>query len=327
MGIMDRAIHFRVRRAFTLVELLVVIAIIGVLVALLLPAVQTAREAARRTRCQNNLKQIGLAVHSHHDVLGEMPRGMSPITGMSWHVHILPYIEQTALFTSMDTTTANGQHGFTNRNNPHGLTIVPAYQCTSCPFKRQPMNAPHHTNGPSDLIPANTGEPPAIPHYYGVNGPRGAVGTVGATGGSNYPTGTRTHEGVPAATSGIFQRDEMIRMARITDGLSNTMMIAEMSWVAPVFGTRYRSWIRGGDEVVNPAYYVSGRNVTNPINGMLKANFISPYNDMPFGSMHPGGMNACFGDGSVRYMQQNVSMSTYRAIASRDIGESEALND
>jgi prepilin-type processing-associated H-X9-DG protein len=249
---------------------------------------------------------------------------------MSWHVHILPYIEQSALFNSMDTTTPNGQHGFAKRNDPFGLTIVTTYQCTSCQFKRQPFNPPHHINGPSDLIPANTGQPAAIPHYYGVNGPRGAVGAGGTSGGSNYPTGTTTHEGVAAATSGIFQAYEKIRMARITDGTSNTMMVAEMSWDSPQFGTRYRSWVRGGDEAVGvgrPAFYVSGRNVTNPINGMLKANFIYPYNDMPFGSMHPGGMNAAFGDGSVRFVQQNIGMSTYRAIASRDIGENEALND
>src|SRR5438045_1403178 len=87
------------RRAFTLVELLVVIAIIGVLVALLLPAVQAAREAARRMRCQNNLKQIGIASHNFHDTIGELPRAYSPVTGLSWHVNILPYIEQQNLYS------------------------------------------------------------------------------------------------------------------------------------------------------------------------------------------------------------------------------------
>ncbi len=307
---------------FTLVELLVVIAIIGVLVALLLPAVQSAREAARRMRCQNNLKQIGLAVHNFHDVTNEMPRAVNVNTGMSWHVYILPYLEQQALYNQFDTTTVTNSHGSPSRNDPHGLQIIPAYQCTSCPIKRQPMNPPNHTNGPSDLIPANTGQPAAVPHYYGVNGPRG----------TNYPVGTATHEGVPAATSGIFQRDGMVRMAMITDGTSNSLMLAEMSWIAPLYGTRYRTWVRGGEEYAGvqagrPAFLVSGRNVTNPINAILRSNLIAPYNDMPFGSMHSGGMNGCFGDGSVRFVNQNLSMATYRAVASRDQGESESLND
>src|SRR4051812_5542415 len=125
------------RRAFTLVELLVVIAIIGVLVALLLPAVQAAREAARRMRCQNNLKQIGLASHNHHDIIGELPRAYSETTGLSWHVYILPYIEQQALFNNFDLTTVNNTHTSTGRNDPNGLVIVQAYQCPSCMVKRQ----------------------------------------------------------------------------------------------------------------------------------------------------------------------------------------------
>jgi hypothetical protein len=202
--------------------------------------------------------------------------------------------------------------------------------------KRQPFNPPNNTNGPSDLIPANTGQPAAVPHYYGVNGPRGGVGNGGQTGGgtsvSTYPTGTATHEGVPAATSGIFQRDGTIRMARITDGTSNTLMVAEMSWVSPQYGTRFRTWVRGGDEYAGivtgrPSFVVSGRNVTNKINGMQSANLIVPYNDMPFGSMHPGGMNVTLGDASVRFISQNLSMSTYRAIASRDQGETDVTLD
>src|SRR5881396_3595982 len=92
------------RRGFTLVELLVVIAIIGVLVALLLPAVQAAREAARRMTCQNNLKQIGLAMHTHHDALGKLPMGqltrigLAPSPGWSWSIMLLPYMEQGNLF-------------------------------------------------------------------------------------------------------------------------------------------------------------------------------------------------------------------------------------
>src|SRR5436305_8795057 len=154
------------RRGFTLVELLVVIAIIGVLVALLLPAVQAAREAARRMRCQNNLKQIGIASHNFHDATGELPRSISPITGMSWHVYILPYIEQQALFSQFDTTTNNQTHTSANRNDPFGLQIINVYQCPSCTVKRQAFGGVNNTNGPTDLIPPNTGAPAAVTHYY-----------------------------------------------------------------------------------------------------------------------------------------------------------------
>ncbi|HEY2414910.1 MAG TPA: DUF1559 domain-containing protein [Pirellulaceae bacterium] len=313
-------VHRRTR-GFTLVELLVVIAIIGVLVALLLPAVQAAREAARRMRCQNNLKQIALAVHNFSDVNGELPRSFKPETGLSWQVNILSFLEQQALYNNFDTTTVTNSHTSPQRNDPNGLTIVNAYQCPSCMVKRQLFNPPNNTNGPTDLIPANTGTPAAVTHYYGINGPRGA----------GYPTGTATHEGVTAGTSGMFQRDPSIRLAMVTDGTSNTMMVAEMSWISTIYGTRFRTWVRGGDEYAGivagkPAYVVSGRNITNAINSIFTANLIVPYNDVPFGSMHPGGMNAAFGDGSVRFVNQNISMITYRALASRDQGESITLD-
>lgn len=335
---------FKQRGGFTLVELLVVIAIIGILIALLLPAVQAAREASRRAKCLNNLKQIGLGFHNHQDVKGKLPAAYSAATGLSWHVNILPHIEQGARFDNFDTTEVNITsvlHTAPNRNDPNGLTIPETYQCPSAPpdLRFQLMNPPHNTNGTVDLIPPNTGTPAAIPHYYGVNGPRGVM-----PGGGQYPVGTALHETVPAATSGMLQRDGDLRLTDVLDGTTNTMMIAEMSWFvakgaasSPTsWGTRYRTWVRGGDEypatcpatppcpqVVagRPAYVVSSRNVTNPINSILTANLMVPYNDVPFGSMHPGGMNACMGDGSVRYFRQTLSMVIYRSIASRKGGE------
>ena len=124
----------------------------------------------------------------------------------------------------------------------------------------------------------------------------------------------------------MFQRDGNITLAGVTDGTSNTLMIAEMSWVSPQFGTRYRSWVRGGEEYAGvvagrPSFVVSCRNVTNAINSIFTANLIVPYNDVPFGSMHPGGMNAAFGDGSVRFLRQSITIATYRALASRNGGE------
>ncbi|MFM9068057.1 MAG: DUF1559 domain-containing protein [Planctomycetota bacterium] len=100
------------RPGFTLVELLVVIAIIGILVALLLPAVQAAREAARRTQCLNNLKQLGLALHNYHDSRRSFPAGASPnVTAFNWRVAIWPFMEQQSLFDQCDTAW-QGQGSF-----------------------------------------------------------------------------------------------------------------------------------------------------------------------------------------------------------------------
>jgi prepilin-type N-terminal cleavage/methylation domain-containing protein/prepilin-type processing-associated H-X9-DG protein len=308
------------RGAFTLIELLVVIAIIAVLVGLLLPAVQKTREAAAKTRCQNNLKQIALAAHNYEGVNGRLPPSFAAATNLSWHVLVLPYVEQENLFRAMDTTTP-GDIGTANRNDPHGLTRLSVYLCASSPLERQAFGAPNNTNGDADRIPGvASGQAAFIPHYYGVNGPRGTNPTTGAA----YPVTSLTHEGVPSATSGLFQRDDPVRMTTVPDGLANTLMIAEMSWVSGEYGTRYRTWLRGGDAVVGtgrPSFVVSGRNVTNAINAIQTANLIVPFNDVPFGSQHTGGANFALGDGSVRFLRQTLDIATYRALASRNGGE------
>ena len=313
----------RSQRGFTLIELLVVIAIIAILIGLLLPAVQKVREAAARMKCSNNLKQIGIAAHNFHDVNGKLPNAYDARTGLSWHVLILPFVEQDNLYKLFDMTNASTSHAIVGRNDPHGLVKIPTYQCPSSPLTEQAFGAPNNTNGDSDRIPGNSsGRPAAIAHYFGVNGPRGTNPATGAA----YPTGTATHEGVPAATSGMFQRDGNNNLTGITDGTSNTIMVAEMSWVSPQYGTRYRTWVRGGEEYAGvvagrPSFVVSGKNVTNAINSIFTANVIVPYNDLPFGSMHSGGMNAAFGDGSIRFLRQSLDMATYRALASKNGGE------
>jgi prepilin-type N-terminal cleavage/methylation domain-containing protein len=159
------------RRGFTLIELLVVIAIIAILIALLVPAVQKVREAAARTQCANNLKQVALSCHNFHDSQKKLVNAYDAKTGLSWHVLILSYIEQDNLYRQFDMTNPSNSHAIVGRNDPHGLVKIPAYQCPSSLLTEQAFGAPHNTNGPADLIPPNTGQPAAIAHYYGVNGP------------------------------------------------------------------------------------------------------------------------------------------------------------
>jgi prepilin-type N-terminal cleavage/methylation domain-containing protein len=315
------SLHSPTRRGFTLIELLVVIAIIAILIGLLLPAVQKVREAAARMKCQNNLKQLSLAAHNYHDAYSSLPRSFDRTTNLAWTVAILPYIEQDNLFRLIAKTA--GDYTQAGKNDPYGLTKVATLLCPSSSVEKMATGAPNNVNAP-DLVPANSGQPPFTTHYYGLNGPRGTNPVTAAA----YPVGTGTHEGVPVAQSGMFQRDTDVRLTTVSDGTSNTIMFGEMSWVSPTYGTRYRTWLRGGDTGTGsgaPGFVVSCRNVTNPINSIFKANLIVPYNDVPMGSMHTGGANFANGDGSVRFIRDSIDMAAYRALASRNGGET--VND
>jgi prepilin-type N-terminal cleavage/methylation domain-containing protein len=310
----------RARRGFTLIELLVVIAIIAILIGLLVPAVQKVREAAARAQCQNNLKQMALAVHSYHDAHRKLPPAFVASVQLSWHVFLLPYVEEGAQFRAMDTTTPGPYDTTANRNNPHGLTRIGLYLCPSSQVERMLLTPPNNVN-PPDLVPPNNGAAPYTVHYYGMTGPRGTNPATGAA----YPQSRCTHDGTPMATSGMFQPDQFadgkvghIRLTDVTDGTSNTIMIGEMSWDSR-FGTRYRSWLRGGE--AGGCYCVGARNATNSINAALTANLIAQYNEVPMGSMHTGGANFALGDGSIRFIQESISMTIYRALASRNGGE------
>jgi prepilin-type N-terminal cleavage/methylation domain-containing protein len=302
----------RERRGFTLVELLVVIAIIGVLVALLLPAVQSAREASRRMQCQGNMRQLGIAAHNYHDVIGVFPSAGTSSNEFSWMVHILPFIEQKNLYDQFDFNKGLFTSGGPNQVGKNGLALNPikTYLCSSSPIKRLPQGAPHNINAP-ELV---NGEAPYTAHYYGVQGPKG-----NGLGGAVYTfTGNTTHGAF--STHGIMQCDGKVRGAQVTDGMSATFLFGEISWTSQVVGTRYRSWVRGCFDSSNAS------NPTRNVNSSINTYAIGVFNDIAFGSMHPTGCNFCLADASTRFVSQNISLGIYKAAASRDGDESAPLD-
>ncbi|MEQ1827002.1 MAG: DUF1559 domain-containing protein [Pirellula sp.] len=302
----------RAHRGFTLVELLVVIAIIGILVGLLLPAVQAAREAARRMQCSNNVKQLGLSLMNYESAFKKFPRSHNVDHQLSWHVSVLPYIEQAAIASQI--STVQGFYYLPGKNDPWGLTKLNFLHCPSAPLDKMSTATGENITA-TDLVPANTGVAPYTTHYYGLNGPRG----INPVTGQAYPNqSTLLHETVPIAATGVFQAASDVGFGGIPDGSSNTILIGEMSYWAPL-RSRFRTWLRGGNGGL--AFSVGTRNVVSGINSGLKADRRVPFNDVPMGSMHTGG--AMFGnaDGSVRFVSDSLDLATYFALASRNGAE------
>jgi prepilin-type N-terminal cleavage/methylation domain-containing protein len=315
----------RLRRAFTLIELLVVIAIIAILIGLLLPAVQKVREAASRMRCQNNLKQLGLALHNYHGVRNGFPQAGERLNSLSWHVFILPYIEQDPLFKRFNRGPGmfNATAARTGPlKNELGLNRISTFLCTSSPVPKMRTDAPHNVNTPEIM----NGEIPFTTHYYGIFGPKGTNPVTNTAYGLDNSGSSAGHGGF--SREGIFQRDQdatvdeevVINVNKITDGTSNTLMVGEMSRLDEVVGTRFRSWVRGCDADNQPVC-AGCKNIVNSINFPD----ISTFNDMSMSSHHVGGTNFLLGDGSVRFISQSIALTTYRAMASRAGGE--ALNE
>lgn len=334
------------RRGFTLVELLVVIAIIGVLVALLLPAVQAAREAARRSSCSNNLKQFGIAIHNYEDTYKVMPPGgnnWSATPGTSWHVSILPFTEQTALYGQLPLTVTPLVNIPTYRMSDGKLVrahIIPYARCPSDPSDPLPGGATdgyfegsYCGNLGSQKVTSangacNTYLNPAAPYFHYEKGDWPGVdsGTHG-----NYPD--------LAAISGVFGRiSQGCRFARVKDGLSNTFFVGEIlpdchdhghdnalsyydynglnsahaSTSVPIndFTTCYK------DIAGDPVRLATKPGVTNPNCGPA-----SNWNySWGFKSAHPGGAQFVMGDGSVRLVPQTINYLTYQRLGGRADG-------
>lgn len=308
--------HHRV--AFTLIELLVVIAIIAILIALLLPAIQKVREAASRMQCQNNMKQLTIGLHSFHDQNKGLPKAGELANDLSWHVYILPFIEQQNLYRQFNFAAGN-YNGAPNNTGPMrnelALNKIAMFICPTCPTEKMftAPSPPHNVNA-GEIV---NGVVVYTTHYYGVLGP---IGNTPA--GTPYDSvATPTHG--PLAKQGAFVFDSTnsapgpdigVSLPQITDGTSNTFLLGEISWVDLTSGTRFRSWVRG---CTNTDWCASAKSVTNAINTYSVTNF----NEIAFGSMHFKGANFANADGSVRYVHEGINLGTYRALASRNGGE------
>jgi prepilin-type N-terminal cleavage/methylation domain-containing protein/prepilin-type processing-associated H-X9-DG protein len=298
------------RPAFTLVELLVVIAIIGILIALLLPAVQAAREAGRRTQCANNLKQIGVAVQGYHDTFNRLPPAFSEklLTKESCFAHILPYLEQSSAFELWLKDPAN-PNVFINNTDPLVLPVVsqriPGFLCPTCNFLR--------------AVPAP-----------GCDADR-APGTYAFCTGSDDPYATSVpHNGaivyykLADPTTGTPADGTPLNISAILDGTTNTFLAGESHWgftdylfnpPSPCAGS-----VRGGFSYWSSPYPLATafttKGVFNPQSMNSDATRLSN-----FRSSHPNGVNMGLVDGSVRFFQETISPTILNAMATRQGGE------
>jgi prepilin-type N-terminal cleavage/methylation domain-containing protein len=285
----------RRHHGFTLVELLVVIAIVGILTALLLPAVQAARESGRRTACKNNLRQIGLALHEYHDVHDRLPSGwqgfsngqadVEGVSGFGWAAAILPYLEQTSLASRIDwrVSIMDSRHDSV-RETPLGV-----FQCPSdlvvIPF--WDLDA-EDGSGPLAKLPRA--------NYIGV------FGTVELESCEGLPLGQR------CVGDGILYHNSMITFGQVTDGLSYTLFAGERS-----SKLGYSTWpgvVAGGEVAFARILGIADHTPNHPT---------AHFDD--FGSMHPQGTNFVLGDASVRSIPLTINIDVYRALATRCGGE------
>ncbi|MEW4565418.1 DUF1559 domain-containing protein [Bremerella sp. JC770] len=315
----------RLRHAFTLVELLVVIAIIGILIALLLPAVQQAREAARRMQCQNNLKQLGLAMHNYHDTHRKFPAISSASTGFSAQAQILPFVEQGNLhdLIDFDQPLMLGSGPSVSLNPVHAGIQDRALAMLLCPSDSgDPMYNDGTDTWAGTNYMVNVGSGNGL-NYYEAGEPNGLFWRGNDTAFRDITDGT-SHTILMAETlfggrdqvSTTVLTDPQRQMKRISGGApgSKTAEDIDAATASGYTGVRASSWIR-----------TTGYNIT--INGFYSPNSRSPdashHGNVVASSRsnHPGGTQIVLADGSVRFVPETLDLSTWRALFSRGGGE------
>ena len=296
------------RRGFTLVELLVVIAIIGVLVALLLPAVQAARESARRMQCSNNLKQMAIGIHNFHDTRLLFPHNTLPTSNWadqsggknwSWISRILPFMEQQNLYNNLDI-----ENKTLRQSQVYVATQVKTFLCPSDDYTRRgPRTDGHNLGTPAISPPLPLGQT----NYKGVSGANWQWGEARWNPIVSTIDGT-SKDGLVAGDGLFYRKDDLkkLRMASITDGTSNTFMVGED---LPQKNT-HCSWPY--------ANHSNGTCAIWPNSKKTNGTEFTP-TDWPnvysFRSAHPNGLQFAFADGSVRFVPNSIDIAIYRALS------------
>jgi len=309
----------RRRSAFTLVELLVVIAIIGILIALLLPAVQAAREAARRMQCTNNLKQIGLALHNYHDTHKTFPAGFifkgdanwatydQKRNFSTWSVTVLPFMEQKPVYDQIKLFTSEFQTFSETTFFPEiDQIVLETFICPSCPLSGLNSFRTITPSGGSAQSLAKSNYPGVAGCLPGVTNPDHVKQISNTNADVHYWRNDRR---------GILEYKPH-PFSDVTDGTSSTFIVGERDGMDPhragIWGgmkrTNYTDWIVGfcmaDDGVVGSRYLLNGTETY-----------------AAFGSAHPDGANFLMADGSARFFSNLIEQDTYQALGTRNGGE------
>jgi prepilin-type N-terminal cleavage/methylation domain-containing protein/prepilin-type processing-associated H-X9-DG protein len=273
--------HRRQKRGLTLIELLVVLGLIGILIALVLPAIQQARESARRMQCKNNLKQIGAALHNYHDAHNLFPPGWIAPGGWAWSTYLLPFLEQQPLYNSL--YVGDNYPPDPGTRNDVSLKI---YIC------------------PSDRAGSRN-------RYYAPNSSKGYMK-------SNYPGihafNDRISNDIYNADRGIFGMASSVSMKGIIDGSSNTFLVGERQMSSRGFtGAIWMRAVHTTEDVLFGAAVVGTCGKKVRIND-YRSRVIG------FSSMHPGGAQFLMADGAVRFISEELENTTYQNLADKDDG-------